>query len=622
MTVHNQAFFLDLARRKSGETHDHVRERWNAWRRDKANERVWVTFAGVDFTAEENLRISFAGFEFGLRATFAGATFGDHANFSRATFGDRAAFSGTTFGYSATFVGAAFGGETAFSKATFGRQADFSGATFDGRATFSGAAFSDFVTFSGVTFCAGAAFSSVKFGDNANFSGANFGRRAFFKNAAFGYCANFSWVDFGGETAFHGTTFGQLVDFSAAAFGEDAHFSDAKFGSRANLSGAIFRGNADFSGATFDHWTNFSGAKFDEGARFFGSTFGRDADFSGRTVEALIVAMGRAQSGLGDAQRARREKEYRERLGNRDDGPAKFSRLDFASAHFLGDVSFAHRSFEHPADFTGVRFDGAPDFDGATNLQRIDFTGARAEFAPAGRPWWKPDWTKDSKVAVRLRALRSQIEATKNHDFERDLYIEERKAERGIYAKQYREQRRWRALLSHYCWIAVMALYWALADYGRSWVRPAAWLVISTIFFGLIYGQIFSETRRSAGAMARAAIEASWDGKDALVVVKARRAAEVRTLADFDTTIRQIAVAHALPFIGPLTVDADAKKFLFCGVWPAGTVPEVRSSAVSIPPCRPIPPSGYQWTALFQNLLSILLVFFIGLALRNYFRLK
>jgi hypothetical protein len=35
-----------------------------------------------------------------------------------------------------------------------------------------------------------------------------------------------------------------------------------------------------------------------------------------------------------------------------------------------------------------------------------------------------------------LRALRKIAEETKNHDLERDLYIEERKAERGVYWRQ------------------------------------------------------------------------------------------------------------------------------------------------------------------------------------------
>jgi len=44
--------------------------------------------------------------------------------------------------------------------------------------------------------------------------------------------------------------------------------------------------------------------------------------------------------------------------------------------------------------------------------------------------------TTDSRIPIRLRTLRKIVEDTKNHDLERDLYIEERKAERGVYLHQ------------------------------------------------------------------------------------------------------------------------------------------------------------------------------------------
>jgi hypothetical protein len=46
------------------------------------------------------------------------------------------------------------------------------------------------------------------------------------------------------------------------------------------------------------------------------------------------------------------------------------------------------------------------------------------------------EWTEKSEVPLRLRRLRKIAEETKNHDLERDLYIEERKAERGVYLGQ------------------------------------------------------------------------------------------------------------------------------------------------------------------------------------------
>jgi hypothetical protein len=231
-------------------------------------------------------------------------------------------------------------------------------------------------------------------------------------------------------------------------------------------------------------------------------------------------------------------------------------------------------------------------------------------------------WTKDSEVPLRLRAFRKIAEETKNHDLERDLYIEERKAERGVYWRQlldelkqapeelkkkleditnqkrhvwleWRLKRRARCaywlglaakiarLAVHGLWIGVMGLYWALADYGRSFILPAAWLVASGFFFYWCYGKILAPLMPKAGPLAD----------------------------KYAHAVGMVALGNTVPFVGPLTIDGEVKKFLFCP-----------SNAASCLP--PIPPEGYQLLVLGQNLFSIILVFFIGLALRNYFKIK
>jgi hypothetical protein len=79
-------------------------------------------------------------------------------------------------------------------------------------------------------------------------------------------------------------------------------------------------------------------------------------------------------------------------------------------------------------------------------------------------------------------------------------------------------------------------------------------------------------------------------------------------ISKYKQAVWMLALGNTVPFIGPLTIDSEIKKFLFC---PLNNCP----SAI-------IPPEGYQLLVLSQNLLSITLVFFIGLALRNYFKIK
>jgi hypothetical protein len=174
---------------------------------------------------------------------------------------------------------------------------------------------------------------------------------------------------------------------------------------------------------------------------------------------------------------------------------------------FKGKADLSGRNFRYGGNFTNVRFYYPPDFDVITNVARIDFTGAHIGFVLPGK--WH--WTKDSQVPVRLRALRKIAEETKNHDLERDLYIEERKAERGVHLHQ-----RWEALkkdgwknwpcniarlATHVLWMLVMSAYSALADYGRSIVRPFAWLIASVFFFDWRYTQVLAPLMGKASAL-------------------------------------------------------------------------------------------------------------------------
>jgi hypothetical protein len=118
-----------------------------------------------------------------------------------------------------------------------------------------------------------------------------------------------------------------------------------------------------------------------------------------------------------------------------------------------------------------------------------------------------------------------------------------------------------------------MGVYWALADYGRSFTRPLAALIMSVFFF-------------------------DW-----------RYLAKASDVDKYKQALSMLALGNAVPFVGPLTIDGEVKKFLFC--------PNNVTSCLA-----PIPPEGFQLLVIGQNLFSITCVFFIGLALRNYFKIK
>lgn len=360
---------------------------------------------------------------------------------------------------------------------------------------------------------------------------------------------------------FERTDFSQLIDI--------AGFAGFEFGKGANFSGCVWR-SAVFTGVVFGNQAYFTRAEFLSQADFTGAAFGAGADFTNA--------------------RFRGETKFDEThfngsvTFNYQSGSAPLGIISFSHARFDGEASFSGRWFEKTADFTNARFYYPPNFDGVSTPGKIDFTGARIGFAPRGKLL---HWTKNSCIPVRLRAFRKVAEDTKNHDLERDLYIEERKAERGVYLHQLFEDLKraplmekpliFARLLGHGFRILVMLVYWAFADYGRSFMLPFAWLIASGFFFYWRY------EKNLAPFIPKAC-----------------------PLADkYEYAVRMFALGNAVPVIGPLTIDSGMKKLLYC---PGGDGN-----------CLPI---WFQLLVVWQNLFSIILVFFIGLALHNYFKIK
>jgi hypothetical protein len=136
-------------------------------------------------------------------------------------------------------------------------------------------------------------------------------------------------------------------------------------------------------------------------------------------------------------------------------------------------------------------------------------------------------------------------------------------------------------LVAHILWIVIMGVYWALADFGRSFIRPAAWLIGSVFFFDWRYSKVLAPLMPKACPLGD----------------------------QYERALGMLALGNAVPFVGPLTIDAEIKEFLFCP-----------NNAASCLPA--IPPEGFQVLVIAQDLFSIICVFFVGLALRNYFKIK
>jgi uncharacterized protein YjbI with pentapeptide repeats len=437
-------------------------------------------------------------------------------------------------------------------------------------------------------------------------------------------------------------------------FGLRANLSGATFGEEANLSGATFRDRAFLNGVIFGNRTNLSGVAFGDEANLNGVTFGNAANLSGATFHGNIhlraVSIGEREKRVSKEtwpkQRKQKFLATMKALGPHR-GPEGFGYFILARACFGGIVNFSGRNFSRRCDLTGAQFSQPPRFDDCKGTSNIDLYGATIQFSGRQRI---PGWTTESDVAIRFRALRKLADETKNHDLERDLYIEERKAERGIVLAQYWPKKRngtpeeptnpskeptnvtkvknartlldefarlstrlfdspfmkviaslkdrtdWRRVpkvlikprfLAHCLWIALMAFYWLLSDYGRSFVRPMLALLLSVVAFYWIY----------------------------IGVLEAPKAEYV---PDFKNAVRAYVIANAVPFVGALTLEKEVKTTLLCGGRADVAVPGGTSVCTPVPP----PSLAFQLIAIGQSIFSAICVFFAGLALRNYFKLR
>jgi hypothetical protein len=221
-----------------------------------------------------------------------------------------------------------------------------------------------------------------------------------------------------------------------------------------------------------------------------------------------------------------------------------------------------------------------------------------------------PAWTTDTTVALRFRLLRKIAEETKNHDLERDLYIEERKAERGMLMHQYLQSGPWHAWVSNtlalYLWMYIMILYGLLADYGRSLIRPLVALVGSIFVFHAAYTLAALPSESFPAPL----LDKAW------VVIKAM---VPKDASPADRAVTAFAIANAVPFVGALTLDREVKTMVLCG---RGSAELAAVDQHPAPTCSAVPQLSIQLLILAQSIFSALCFFLIALVLRNYFKVR
>ena len=221
-----------------------------------------------------------------------------------------------------------------------------------------------------------------------------------------------------------------------------------------------------------------------------------------------------------------------------------------------------------------------PDFRVTEHRENLDWTGVRFAFG------WYPrlgrltipvrGWTTWNDTVTRLRRLRGIAKEIHALDAERDLFILERQAERGILWHDW-WRGDWRTWLTDW-WrpltaTVLMFLYRYSSNCGRSLLLPLGWLVASNWGFYHLYAFLIE--------------------RPLFISVK-------RALLD-------LTFASAVPF------GATARPAFKSAV----NVLFQQDSAGQIDI-----PWQIQAASAAQGITNLVLVFLLGLALRNYFKFR
>ena len=547
---------------------------WSRWINSYPQEKI--DLSGINFCSSEYSAIDLSYFRFGDNVSFEGSIFPTGFDFEGAVFGrayifagvqflGRTSFKNCRFGDSGDFSEAEFQGEVSFEGASFGKSIDFSRSTFFGSANLTGSKYLQELNFDSAEFKNDASFEDCKIGFMSSFRDSKFSGHASFKSSEFASNIVFKSAVFCLGADFSGTAFGAAFDFSDASFRQGASFARAQFGDAGKFDRAYFLQDADYGRAVVG-----SGVSFKD-SRFFGS-----ASFHGAELRERVSFENCSFDGTADFEAVRTD-------GSVQRG-ATFFTIDFARADFAATASFCNRDFQGAVNFSGSRFGEPPDFRSTMHRENLDWTGVRFTLGGRSRLFARllkfSGWTTNSETVTRLRRLRGIAKEIHSVDAERDLFILERKAERGVLWHEW-WRRGWRSWLTGIgrplVSTVLMFLYTVLSDCGRSVSLPLFWIGVINYLFFRLYAIVY--TFLYGGPL----------------------------LLSIREAIRDFTFANAFPFGGVArpTLAASIEELFRRG----------GASAIEIA-------WQFQLLSVVQATVNVILVFLFGLALRNYFKVN
>lgn len=187
---------------------------------------------------------------------------------------------------------------------------------------------------------------------------------------------------------FENLIFPEHVSFRKFVIPFPANFSNAHFAKRVDFGRTQFSDLAIFNKAHFSEDVLFSECNFNEYADFAAAHFVRDASFTDATIKVRADFVNSVFH--GDCYFARTLFEAGASFES-----ATFERQAvFHGAHFSEEAQFAHASFHNFADFDAARFDGRSEFSNGRFVAKTRFP--RAQFLNDVPAFFETDFHQDT----------------------------------------------------------------------------------------------------------------------------------------------------------------------------------------------------------------------------------
>jgi len=269
-----------------------------------------------------------------------------------------------------------------------------------------------------------------------------------------------------------GFEFRRYANFRSSTFSDVVDFGAAQIG-EADFRASSFEAGVNFQSAVFAERVGFESASFQQATSFNGVTFSSRADFSAARFRARAYFKQSRFFKIASFRSVQFE------------GDANFE-----SAEFLGWAIFQKAAFVGATNFGATTFSKGAEFDDAEFLSTINFINAKftikTTFAGAHFKNSVPDFRGTTlheatewhgvvwpQPPLTKRSAQQQVYAYERLKQEMER-LKKHEDEQSLFRKELRARRGLMRLFSG-GWLLNLAYQWS-SDYGNSFSRPVIWL--------------------------------------------------------------------------------------------------------------------------------------------------